>query len=185
MSVKACRNDSTLSVLIVPPPDSHEQPHGESAGHRDVACPYLTRAKIWTRQKHIQLNRLLFIAWPIVKISHRPKPETRERKGKILMDRGGVTAVRSVVHDMLNTERLLSKCFSQGPPHRRTSSEQAHHLLKRFAASSKEPTRPRFTILQAPTRTERHAGLCPLFSLPMSSISCSGGSRASVSLGMG
>lgn len=51
------------------------------------------------------------------------------------MDSGGVTAVRSVVHDMLNTERLLSKCFSQGPPHRRTSSEQAHHLLKRFAAS--------------------------------------------------
>lgn len=58
------------------------------------------------------------------------RAEPRQRRS--LVERGCVTVVRSVVHDATSTERLLSKCFSQGPPHNRTSSAQAHHLMKGF-----------------------------------------------------
>lgn len=93
------------------------------------------------------------------------------QKKKVLMERGGVIVVRSVVHDMVNTERLLSKCFSQDPPHKRTSSEQGHHHIKSFGAFKKKKKTAHKTSLYNPQITDRkeQQGHVPC-SLPLSSI---------------
>lgn len=54
---------------------------------------------------------------------------------EILMERSGVTVVRSVAHDTENTVRLLSKCFSQGSPPSETSGARAHRPMKRFSGA--------------------------------------------------
>lgn len=97
---------------------------------------------------------------------------------EILMERGGITVVRSIVHDTINTERLLSECFSQDPPHNRTSSAQGHHLMKRVSGD--------LAWQFSKHRLDKSKTLgCVPFSLPAPSIIGFWGSHATVSLGMG
>lgn len=81
----------------------------------------------------IQFNQLWVRCCSILTGSHRTPEGSLVTETEILMERSGVTVVRSVAHDTENTERLLSKCFSQGSPPSETSSARAHRPMKRFS----------------------------------------------------
>lgn len=54
------------------------------------------------------------------------RPDFKVKEGNIKVGRvgGWGGAVCSVVHEMINTGKLLSECFSQHSPYTRMSSEQ-------------------------------------------------------------
>lgn len=103
----------------------------------------------------------------------RPEAQAESCDGsRLLLERGGVTLARSDVHDTINTGRLLSQCFSQGPAHNGASSAQAHSgdLASQFSKHQVEKSKP-------PS--------CVPFSLPEPSVNGLRGSCPAVSLGMG
>lgn len=52
------------------------------------------------------------------------RPDFKVKEGNIKVGWVGGGAVCSVVHEMINTGKLLSECFSQHSPYTRMSSEQ-------------------------------------------------------------
>lgn len=148
----------------------------------------LNKANILFHVDRDQLQNKLshfFRPWSKCHINpHNIRTKAQTQNKEILMEGGGITVVRSVVHDIANTERLLSKCFSQDPPHKRTSSEQTHHPVKRFSAFKKKEAED-LAVQFSKHRVEKSNTLgCVPFSLPMSSIIGFRGCHATVSLGM-